>query len=85
MYDSTTVIRFRRLQDELRRNCYFLDILNNQNFIVGDSRYINKWQSMMDSQDPRCETKMGVFQSLDEVRAFALGLTLGKNKKWKID
>lgn len=83
--DGNYIIKFQSTKKELKLNNYFLDIDNYGRFIVGKNKYHNKWRSILNKHDAACtqSTDIGVFDSLDESRAFAIGISVGKGKSWK--
>lgn len=91
MTDGNDVLYFERTKEELKDNDVFLTInrgFENDRgmFIVCDKKYQRTWKSLVshDWEKIRNEScPIGIFESIEEVRAFALGLCLGQNKKWK--
>lgn len=78
------ILYFQRMKKELKANDIFLTINPGPGamgyFIVCENKHTKKWPSLL-SEDESCP--IGMFNTLDEVRAFGLGLRVGQNKPWK--
>jgi len=80
MSESSCVLHFQDLKRALQNNGIFLTsvISHSGGFIVCEKKFSTKWRSLLDVAGPVAE-----FSSLDEVKAFAVGLVIGKGKTWK--
>ncbi len=85
MVNGDDILHFSAVQKELKANGVFLTVDNSHgdtrgSFIVCDNKNRTKWRSLI-SHDNSCP--IGSFDSIQEARAFAIGLSVGKNKTWK--
>lgn len=82
MNDGNCIVSFNRLTKELRCNDIFITIDEGHDFVVCEKKYSKNWRSILNrGKDDTCP--IGIFTSLDEARAFAIGLVIGKKKNWK--
>jgi len=81
------ILSFRTTQKELKANGIFLTINNSHDknrglFIVCDNKHQTRWRSLL-SDTPKKSCPIGVFISIEEARAFAVGMSVANNKIWK--
>lgn len=74
------LLEFQKIKKVLEKNNFFLDTTSNE-FVVGEKKYKTKWSGLLNTLGGGAP--IGIFSSLEETRAFALGFSVGKQKKWK--
>jgi len=80
--DIRKVDTFNSLKKELNKNGLFIDIDDmGHRFVVGQNKYKDKWENLIEKLEE--EAPVALFDTTQEVKAFAIGFTVGNNKKWK--
>lgn len=90
MNEGRYILDFNKLKKECKINGIFLTIDNyidipgsmtDALFVVCLSKHSKNWRSLLSKDSDKCP--VGAFKSVQEARAFALGLTVSRNKAWQ--